>query len=88
MHDDVFVDGVLGAGFSNGAVRIVLHSLVHDPQVRKEPTVRLIMTSEGFLDVYARLTEVMEKLKSTGQLTTSGPAGDIASGQEKISPNF
>jgi len=88
MIDEVFVDGVRGAGFSQGAVRIAFHSLVHDAQVRKEPRVRLIMTTEGFLDVYAKLTEIVEQLRKTGQGGASNQSGSGEPGPERISPNF
>lgn len=87
MIDEVFVDGVFGAGFSHGAVRIAFHSLVHDAQIRTEPRVRLIMTTQGFMEVYAKLTEVMEKLQKNGQIA-SHPVEGGTSGPEKISPNF
>lgn len=95
--DEVFIDGVHGAGFSQGAVRVTFHSLVHDPDVKKEPNLRVIMTTEGFLDVYARFSEIMAQLKASGVVREVAPGqvppgqaagGQAAPGQGGPSPNF
>ncbi len=72
--DEIFVDGILGAGFSQGAVRIDFHSISNIAQGSKEPRLRLIMTTEGFVEAYAQMTAIMEQLKKTAAARGGAPA--------------
>ena len=80
--DEIFVDGILGAGFSQGAVRIDFHSIANIAQGSKEPRMRLIMTTEGFVEAYTQMTAIMEQLKKTaaarGGASAAGQAAGVA----------
>ncbi|GFK93491.1 hypothetical protein NNJEOMEG_01324 [Fundidesulfovibrio magnetotacticus] len=83
---DVFVDGVLGAGFSKGAVRVRFYGLDMGQEVRQEHNLSLVMTVEGFLEVHAKFAEVMAQLKKSGLVKELPPAG--GAGAAPVSPNF
>jgi hypothetical protein len=99
MSDELFVDGILGIGFGKGAVRIDFFAMGEDLDAKGQPTKerrqRLVMTTEGFVESFALLAGVMEKLKAAGLVaprpapgatgTGTPPAG---SGAASPSPNF
>ncbi|MFU2210501.1 hypothetical protein [Solidesulfovibrio sp. C21] len=79
MSDELFVDGISGVGFGKGAVRIDFFAFsAENPDGKgkpaKENKQRLVMTTEGFVESFALLAGVMEKLKAAG-LVTKRPAG-------------
>ena len=89
MADEVFVDGILGAGFSQGALRIDFFTFSDLAKAGKEARLRLVMTPEGFAQAYAQLTQVMEQLKKTRGATgvpEAAPEPRVPS--DKITPNF
>lgn len=97
MSDELFVDGILGIGFGKGAVRIDFFALAADAvdakgQPAKERRQRLVMTTEGFVESFAMLSGVMEKLEAQG-LVARRPAKAVpdkpreAAG-DSPSPNF
>ena len=95
MSDELFVDGILG----KGAVRIDFFAMGEGLDAKGQPTKerrqRLVMTTEGFVESFALLAGVMEKLKAAGLVaprpapgatgTGTPPAG---SGAASPSPNF
>ncbi|HCR12532.1 hypothetical protein [Solidesulfovibrio sp.] len=99
MSDELFVDGILGIGFGKGAVRIDFFAMGEGLDAKGQPTKerrqRLVMTTEGFVESFALLAGVMEKLKAAGLVaprpapgatgTGTPPAG---SGAASPSPNF
>jgi len=91
--EEVFVDGVLGAGFSKGAVRVKLFSLDVGQEVRQEHRVSLVMTVEGFLEIQAKFAEVTAQLMKAGLVKEAPRPGGGAkdAGPEpagSLSPNF
>jgi len=90
MPDEMFVDGVLGVGFCQGAMRIDLFTFSNVTEGSKKETMRLIMTKEGFVEVYAQLTEVMRQLDKIGSSGASSAelATKAGQGGGKMSPNF
>lgn len=93
MADEIFVDGVLGVGFSQGAMRIDFYTVSNVSQPSKKSVLRLIMTKEGFVETYGQFTEVIQQLHkisaspdSQPDDTPEGKAG--VSPKETISPNF
>lgn len=66
MIQEIFVDGVLGAGFSGGALRLDFFS--HSPEKggEKTPRVRLIFTPEGFAGCCRSMEELLDKLVQAG----------------------
>ncbi|EFL51753.1 conserved hypothetical protein [Solidesulfovibrio fructosivorans JJ]] len=100
MSDELFVDGISGIGFGKGAVRIDFFALSADSldgkgKPAKERKQRLVMTTEGFIESFAMLAGVMEKLKTAG-LVAKRPAADGGKTQKppqendpgSPSPNF
>ncbi|UJX42269.1 hypothetical protein K9F62_06210 [Desulfovibrio sp. JY] len=100
MSDELFVDGISGVGFGKGAVRIDFFAFsAENPDGKgkpaKENKQRLVMTTEGFVESFALLAGVMEKLKAAG-LVTKRPAAVGEKSQtpatgndpESPSPNF
>jgi len=91
--EEVFVDGVLGAGFSKGVVRIKFFALDVGQEVRQEPRVGLVMSVEGFLEIQARFAEVTAQLKKAG-LVKELPRPESQGGKPGpepspgVSPNF
>ncbi|WP_300163986.1 hypothetical protein [Solidesulfovibrio sp.] len=87
MSDELFVDGILGVGFGKGAVRIDFFAMGEGLDAKGQPTKerkqRLVMTTEGFVESFAMLAGVMEKLKAAG-LVAARPAttGDQAKAAE------
>ncbi|MEA4856938.1 hypothetical protein [Solidesulfovibrio sp.] len=79
MSDELFVDGILGVGFGKGAVRIDFFALGEGQDAKGQPTKerrqRLVMTTEGFVESYAMLTGVMEKLKAAGLVAARATPG-------------
>ncbi len=98
MSDELFVDGISGIGFGKGAVRIDFFALSGDAvdakgQPARERKQRLVMTTEGFVESFAMLAGVMEKLKAQGVVAArpAGKAADPAAGKDgsgSPSPNF
>ena len=97
MSDELFVDGISGVGFGKGAVRIDFFALSADAvdakgQPAKERRQRLVMTTEGFVESFALLAGVMEKLKAAG-LVSQRPAAasektkNPAQGNDPASPS-
>lgn len=78
MSDELFVDGILGVGFGKGAVRLDFFSMGDGLDAKGQPVKerkqRLVMTTEGFVESFALLAGVMEKLKAAG-LVTARPGG-------------
>lgn len=66
MIQEIFVDGVLGAGFSGGALRLDFFS--HSPEKggEKTPRVRLIFTPDGFAGCCGSMEELLDKLVQAG----------------------
>lgn len=97
MSDELFVDGILGIGFGKGAVRIDFFAMGEGLDAKGQPTKerrqRLVMTTEGFVESFALLAGVMEKLKAAG-LVAPRPAASAngtppaGSGAASPSPNF
>lgn len=99
MSDELFVDGILGIGFGKGAVRVDFFAMGEGLDAKGQPTKerrqRLVMTTEGFVESFALLAGVMEKLKAAGLVaprpaasatgTGTPPAGN---GAASPSPNF
>jgi hypothetical protein len=92
MSEEVFADGILGVGFGKGAVRIDFFALSAETtdakgQPAKERRQRIVMTTEGFIDAYAMLSGVMEKLQAQGLLRRLDPgAAASAKGGEAPAP--
>ena len=71
MSEELFADGILGVGYGKGAVRIVFFTLSADAvdakgQPAKERRQRVVMTTEGFVEAFALLAGVMDKLQAQG----------------------
>lgn len=83
MIDEIYVDGVLAAGFHRGMLRIEFFSVAPGAgspggpasEERKQPRQRLIMTPQGFAETYGVFTEIMLKLKQAGLLGEPGGRG-------------
>lgn len=100
MSDELFVDGILGVGFGKGAVRIDFFAMGEGLDAKGQPVKerrqRLIMTTEGFVESFALLSGVMEKLKAAGLVAPrsaarAGQAAKPAAGEAgggSPSPNF
>ncbi len=101
MSEETFVDGILGVGFGKGAVRIDFFTLSADAvdakgQPVKERSRRVVMTTEVFVESFAMLSGVMEKLKAAGVVRqapakSAAEAGDgeaTPGGGGSPSPNF
>lgn len=100
MSDELFVDGILGVGFGKGAVRIDFFAMSADAvdakgQPVKERRQRLVMTTEGFVESFALLAGVMEKLKAQGVVASRPAAKTAEAGPDAAkdaggcpSPNF
>jgi hypothetical protein len=103
MHDEIYVDGVLGAVFKRGMLRIDLFTLA--PKTRtgapadeetKQFLQRLVMTPQGFAEAYGVFTQIMHRLNQSGvaSVDTTPPeaATQETSGpsqkQGPLSPNF
>lgn len=103
MHDELYVDGVLGAVFKRGMLRIDLFTLA--PETRtgspaeeetKQFLQRLVMTPQGFAEAYGVFTQIMLRLSQSGVVSTGAAPQEAAtqetSGpaqtQEPLSPNF
>ena len=96
MSDELFVDGILGIGFGKGAVRIDFFAMGEGLDAKGQPTKerrqRLVMTTEGFVESFALLAGVMEKLKAAG-LVAQRPAAasektkNPAQGNDPASPS-
>jgi hypothetical protein len=102
---EIFVDGVHNLEFGRGVVRLDLGSLSAErvdkngtPEL--EPRLRLLMTLEGFLELNAAMTEMLDRFVDAGMLRkddinarTSGRDSDTSgAGAEDDnsprSPNF
>lgn len=89
MADEVFVDGILGVGLSQGALRVDFFTVSDVSKASRETKLRLIMTTEGFVTIYAHLTQVMEQLKKAGGAPRPADAAPQAQAPaDKITPNF
>ena len=104
MSEELFVDGILGVGYGKGAVRIDFFALSPDAvdakgQPAKERRQRIVMTTEGFVEAFALLAGVMDKLQAQGVVrrqtapAPTGPepaAGTVAPKTDEAcpSPNF
>lgn len=99
MSDELFVDGILGVGFGKGAVRIDFFAMGEGLDAKGQPVKerkqRLVMTTEGFVESFAMLAGVMEKLKAAGLVAQRPAAGatgagtpPAGSGAASPSPNF
>ena len=104
MSEELFADGILGIGYGKGAVRIDFFTLSADAvdakgQPAKERRQRVVMTTEGFVEAFALLTGVMDKLQAQGVVrrqSAPAPASpgtacgtDAAKADEACpSPNF
>lgn len=96
MHDEIYVDGVLGAVFKRGMLRIDLFTLA--PETRtgspaepseketKQFLQRLVMTPQGFAEAYGVFTQIMLRLSQSGVLP-AGAAPQEASAQETSGPS-
>ena len=85
MSDEVFADGILGVGFGKGAVRIDFFALSAEAvdakgQPAKERRQRVVMTTEGFVEAYAMLTSVMDKLQAQGLVRRQAAPGATGTG--------
>lgn len=99
MIPEIFADGVGEVGFGGGMVRIDLVSLSvtdndADGNPKREVRQRLVMTPQGFLETYASMQGMLEKLVELGvvqpQSAPDAPqetAETDEAGQPK-SPNF
>jgi len=104
MSEEQFADGILGIGYGKGAVRIDFFALSPDAvdakgQPAKERRQRIVMTTEGFVEAFAMLAGVMDKLQAQGVVrrqTVSAPtdaatppgAGAPKTEEGCPSPNF
>jgi len=97
MTEELFVDGILGVGFGKGAVRIDFFAMAADAvdakgQPVRERRQRLVMTTEGFIESFALLAGVMEKLQTQGLVPARQPrpAANLkdVSSPASPSPNF
>jgi hypothetical protein len=103
MHDEIYVDGVLGAVFKRGMLRIDLFTLA--PETRtgapteeetKQFLQRLVMTPQGFAEAYAVFTQIMRRLSQSGvvsagvapQETATQEPSAPSQKEEPLSPNF
>lgn len=87
---EIFVDGVHNLEFGRGVVRLDLGSLSAErvdkngtPEL--EPRLRLLMTLEGFLELNAAMTEMLDRFVSAGLLRqddVNARASGGASGRE------
>ncbi len=88
MSDELFADGVLSVGFGKGAVRIdyfaLGETLDEQGQPLKEHRQRIVMTTEGFVESFALMAGVIEKLKAAGVIA----ARPAAAQGENQGPNF
>ncbi len=97
MTEELFVDGILGVGFGKGAVRVDLFTMSADAvdangHPVRERRQRLIMTTEGFIESFNLLADVMEKLQAQGLVPERQPKPAPAlrdiNGSVSPSPNF
>lgn len=98
MHDEIYVDGVLGAVFKRGMLRIDLFTLAPETRMglpaeeeTKQFLQRLVMTPQGFAEAYGVFTQIMLKLSQSGVVPASAaPQGESGPEQksEPLSPNF
>ena len=99
MIEEVFVDGVSAIGMSKGAVRMDLYTVEPGNFDVRVPRQRLIMTGEGFRELYQIMTQAMQRLDAAAcsMPQPGGPetklAGDEdaaaeAAKPQSISPNF
>lgn len=103
MHDEIYVDGVLGAVFKRGMLRIDLFTLA--PETRtgspaeeetKQFLQRLVMTPQGFAEAYGVFTQIMLRLSQSGVVSAGAAPQEAAEQetpgpaqkQEPLSPNF
>jgi len=103
MHDELYVDGVLGAVFKRGMLRIDLFTLA--PETRtgapaeeetKQFLQRLVMTPQGFAETYGVFTQIMLRLSQSGVVPAGAAPQQAATQQtsgpsqaeEPLSPNF
>ncbi|GAB6036585.1 hypothetical protein JCM15519_11440 [Fundidesulfovibrio butyratiphilus] len=66
MTQEIFVDGVLGAGFSGGALRLDFYSISPEKKNEKTPRVRLVLTPEGFTGCCKAMEGLLAKLVQAG----------------------
>lgn len=100
MSEELFADGILGVGYGKGAVRIDFFTLSADAvdakgQPAKERCQRIVMTTEGFVEAFALLAGVMDKLQAQGVVRRqAAPASATAAtdtpnaNEGSPSPNF
>lgn len=96
MHDEIYVDGVLGAVFKRGMLRIDLFTLA--PETRtgapaepaeeetKQFLQRLVMTPQGFAEAYGVFTQIMLRLSQSGVVPV-GVAPQEAATQQTPDPS-
>lgn len=89
-----YADGVQGLSFDSGIVRIDLYQRVPEPggatddvgsADRTEAHSRLVMPIEGFLDAYAKMSNLMAKLEDANVVERRAEKNELADAQ---SPNF
>lgn len=103
MHDEIYVDGVLGAVFKRGMLRIDLFTLAPESRTgtpgeeeTRQFLQRLVMTPQGFAEAYGVFTQIMLRLSQSGVLPAGTAPKEAATQetpgpsqkQEPLSPNF
>ncbi len=79
-HDapDIFCDGALGIGFRHNVCRITLHTERIDASdgktVNRVVIGHLSMPPSCFLDLYSKMSGLMEQLKKAGVVQAVAPA--------------
>ena len=73
MIPETFADGIGRAGFSGGVVRLDLVSFAlgepsEDGKPKREPRHRILLSPQAFLETYAAMESMIEKLVELGVL--------------------
>ncbi len=99
MIEEVFVDGVSAIGMSKGAVRMDLYTVEPGDFDKRVPRQRLILTVEGFRELYQLMGQAMQRMEASSSPLTRQPAkvsGENSGKEppgaqarpEPVSPNF
>jgi len=89
-YQELFSDGIGEIGFGGGALRIDFFSMEpagEGSQPGRKPCVRIVMTPQGFINAYAAMQGMIEKMREMGILQEAAkgePTGPAA----VVSPNF
>lgn len=80
---ELYADGIGGISLTEGLVRIELVSLVPNAVEPNRPTPdvrqRLLMTPQGFLQAFAAMQDLLQKLEEAGVVRRTPPTSDLPS---------